>query len=94
MNWRLMLLTFGTVFLAELGDKTQLAMLAFAAANRSFWSVFVGSALALVLASVLAMLVGTVLARCLPARWVSLGAGVLFIVIGAVLVARNLRPVC
>ena len=94
MNWKLMLVTFGTVFLAELGDKTQLATLAFAAANRSFWSVFLGSALALVTASLAATLVGSMLARCLPARWVGLGAGVLFVVIGAFLVARNLRPAC
>jgi putative Ca2+/H+ antiporter (TMEM165/GDT1 family) len=94
MNWKLLLVTFGTVFLAELGDKTQLATLAFAAANRSFWSVFLGSALALVTASLAATLLGSFLARCLPARWVSLGAGVLFIIIGAILVARNLRPAC
>lgn len=94
MDWKLMLVTFGTIFLAELGDKTQLATLAFSAANRSFWSVFIGSALALVLTSALATLLGSVLARCLPARWVGLGAGVLFIVIGAFLVARNLRSAC
>ncbi|MFO7637988.1 MAG: TMEM165/GDT1 family protein [bacterium] len=94
MNWKLLLATFGTVFLAELGDKTQLATMAFAAANRSFWSVFVGSALALVLASVLATLLGCTLGRWLPARWVSLGAGILFVVIGILLVVRNVRPVC
>ena len=94
MNWQLLLMTFGTVFLAELGDKTQLATLAFAAANRSFWSVFLGSALALIATSLIATLVGCALARVLPTRWVSLGAGVLFVVIGILLVVRNVRPVC
>ena len=94
MNWKLLLVTFGTVFLAELGDKTQLATLAFAAANRSFWSVFIGSALALITTSLLATLLGTLFARYFPGRWVSLGAGVLFIIIGALLVVRNLRPAC
>ncbi len=90
MNWKLLLATFGTVFLAELGDKTQLATLAFAAANRgSFWSVFAGSALALVAASLVAVLIGGTLAKYLPARYVSLGAGFLFIAIGIFVVART-----
>lgn len=91
MNWKLLLATFGTVFLAELGDKTQLATLSFAAANRgAFWCVFAGSALALIATSLIATFVGGALARYLPVRYVSLGAGVLFIVIGAIVVIRTL----
>ena len=91
MDLKLMLVTFGAIFLAELGDKTQLATLSFAAANRSFWSVFLGSALALIATSLIATLVGSALARFAPERWVKLGAGVLFIGIGLVLVVRNVR---
>ncbi|UCG42126.1 MAG: TMEM165/GDT1 family protein [candidate division WOR-3 bacterium] len=90
MDWKLLLATFGTVFLAELGDKTQLATLSFAASNRgAFWSVFVGSALALVATSLIAALVGGALARVLPVKYVSLGAGVLFIAIGVLVVVRS-----
>ncbi len=91
MDWRLLAATFGTVFLAELGDKTQLATLSFAASGRSFWSVFLGSSLALVLTSLVAALTGSGLARIVPARYVSIASGVLFIVIGAFVIIRNVR---
>lgn len=92
MNWRLLLTTFGTVFLAELGDKTQLATFSFACSNKdSFWAVFAGSALALVASSLVATCLGGFVARWLPVRWVHLGAGVLFIVLGILLVVRTVR---
>jgi putative Ca2+/H+ antiporter (TMEM165/GDT1 family) len=91
MNWKLLATTFGAIFLAELGDKTQLATFGFASGNNSFWSVFIGSSLALVASSLLACILGSVVARVVPLRWVHLGAGVLFIVLGALLVGKNLR---
>jgi len=91
MDWRLLLTTFGSVFLAELGDKTQLATLCFATGKNTFAPVFIGSSLALTTSSLLACLLGSALTRVLPIRWVHLGAGVLFIVIGGLLVAKNLR---
>jgi len=91
MNWRLLLTTFGSVFLAELGDKTQLATLCFATGKNTLVPVFIGSSLALVTSSLIACLVGSTLVKVLPIRWVHLGAGVIFIVLGALLVARNLR---
>jgi putative Ca2+/H+ antiporter (TMEM165/GDT1 family) len=91
MDWKLLLTTFGSVFLAELGDKTQLATLSFACGKNTFVPVFVGSALALVSSSLLATLLGNSLARVLPIRWVHLGAGFVFIVLGALLVIRTFR---
>jgi len=91
MDWRLLFTTFGSVFLAELGDKTQLATLCFATGKNTFGPVFVGSSLALVTSSLLACLLGNELAKVLPIRWVHLGAGVVFLAIGALLVARSVR---
>ena len=60
MDWKILASTFGVVFLAELGDKTQLATFGVAAASGSGkWSVFVGSALALVASSAIAVIFAT-----------------------------------
>ena len=82
MDWKLVAVTFGTVFLAELGDKTQLATLSFAAEAKDKWAVLLGSACALVLASIIAVLAGEALSRLLPATWIKRAAGVAFVVIG------------
>ena len=58
MDWKLTLTTFGAVFIAELGDKTQLATLAFTTSGGSRWAVFIGSAGALVATSAIAVLAG------------------------------------
>jgi putative Ca2+/H+ antiporter (TMEM165/GDT1 family) len=91
VDWRLLLTTFGSVFLAELGDKTQLATLCFATGKNTLVPVFIGSSLALVTSSLIASLVGSSLVKVLPIRWVHLGAGLAFVVIGALLVVRTIR---
>lgn len=74
---------FVTVFFAELGDKTQLATLLFAAdQNTSKVGVFIASAGALVLSSFIAVLVGSQLSPYIPPRALKLTAGVGFIAIG------------
>jgi putative Ca2+/H+ antiporter (TMEM165/GDT1 family) len=82
MNFRLMAATFGTVFLAELGDKTQLATLNLAASEKSPLSVFLGSASALVITSAIAAVAGEGLARLVPPMWIERAAGVSFLVMG------------
>ncbi len=83
MNWRTLLPIFTTVFLAELGDKTQLATMLFAADGRqSRWGVFVAAALALVLSTALAVLLGGVIERYVPGLWLRRVAGVGFIAVG------------
>lgn len=82
MDWKLFLTTFGAIFLAEMGDKTQLATLSFAAGGKSRLMVFAGSALALVATSAIAVLVGEALARVVPPVWIQRAAGVLFLVLG------------
>ncbi len=84
MDYRTLLIVFGTVFVAELGDKTQLATMLFAADREvSRWVVFFGSASALVLSSALGVLAGGLIAGIVGPRSMSLLAGIGFIAIGA-----------
>ncbi|MEA4884624.1 MAG: TMEM165/GDT1 family protein [Clostridia bacterium] len=77
--------TFICVFLAELGDKTQLATMMLVAEGKSPWAVFVGSAAALVVASLVGVLAGGLVARYVPASWVRVAAGSGFVVLGVLL---------
>ncbi len=70
------------IFLAELGDKTQLATFCISADSDSKISVFLGSAGALVLSSLIAVLFGTAVGRFLPANYIKIGAGLIFVVVG------------
>jgi putative Ca2+/H+ antiporter (TMEM165/GDT1 family) len=82
MDFKLLLTTFGMVFLAELGDKTQLATFCFAAENKSRLTVFLGSASALVLTSLLAAVLGCEASKMIPSNYIKMGAGILFIILG------------
>ncbi|MCS6782120.1 MAG: TMEM165/GDT1 family protein [Gloeomargarita sp. SKYBB_i_bin120] len=83
MDWRVFLVVFSTVFFAELGDKTQLATVLFAAERTaSKWLVFSGAALALVLTSGLGVLFGESLTHVVHPKFLHYLAGAGFIVIG------------
>lgn len=82
MDLKIMLSTFGMIFLAELGDKTQLATFCFAADSHSRLAVFIGSAGALLLSSLLAVTCGSIVCRVVPPNYIKMGAGVLFVLLG------------
>ena len=84
MDWKIFATVFGTVFLAELGDKTQLATMLFASrSDVSLWTVFAGAAVALVLASAIGVAAGTLVAQYVNPKHLSYAAGIGFVVIGA-----------
>ena len=89
MDWKILWTTFGLVFLAELGDKTQLATLNFAAAGRHPLSVFVGAALALVATTAVAVALGSAAQAWLPRQWLRIGAGTLFIGAGVIILLNR-----
>ncbi|MEC4802993.1 MAG: TMEM165/GDT1 family protein [Jaaginema sp. PMC 1079.18] len=68
MDWQLLGLSFITVFIAEIGDKSQLAAIALSGSSQSPKAVFLGTASALLLASFLGVLVGEGFAQILPTR--------------------------
>ncbi len=82
MDWKLFASTFAAIFLAEMGDKTQIATLTLAGSGSSRWVVFAASALALVATSAVAVLLGEVVSRHVPAIWVKRAAGLVFVVLG------------
>ena len=83
MDLKLLAMVFGTVFLAELGDKTQLATMLFSTREgASLWTVFVGASLALTAASGMAVVAGSLLSSVIDPRYLSYAAGIGFIVIG------------
>jgi putative Ca2+/H+ antiporter (TMEM165/GDT1 family) len=84
MDLKVLLTVFATVFVAELGDKTQLATMLYAADKEvSKLTVFLGASLALVCTSGLGVLVGSALSEYVSERALHYIAGVGFIVIGA-----------
>lgn len=83
MELKLLLTVFATVFLAELGDKTQLATVLFAAKQASqLFTVFVGASLALVATSAIGVAAGALVANTMDPKYLSYVAGLGFIVIG------------
>ena len=82
MDLRLIATTFTTLFLAELGDKTQLAVLSLTASSRQPLAVFVGAALALLAVTAIGVLVGEGLTRIVPVWVLQKAAALAFIAIG------------
>jgi putative Ca2+/H+ antiporter (TMEM165/GDT1 family) len=88
MDWQLFSLSFITVFLAEIGDKSQLAAIALGGSAKSPKAVFLGSITALILASFLGVLAGGSLAQLLPTKLMKAIAALGF----AVMALRLLWP--
>jgi len=80
---------FMLVFLAELGDKTQLMSMTLACQSRKPLWVFVGAASALVVVTLIAVLCGDCLTRVIPAKRIHQIAGVIFIVFGALMLLKK-----
>jgi putative Ca2+/H+ antiporter (TMEM165/GDT1 family) len=89
MDLKLLVTVAATVFLAELGDKTQLATLLFAAKSPSgLLTVFLGASAALVLASAVGVLAGGLVAQLVNPKYLTYAAGVGFVAIGIWTIVR------
>ena len=85
MDWRVIFTTFGVIFLAEMGDKTQLAAMTMAAETKKPWAVLIGASVALACVSAIGVIVGGALGHYVPIIWVKRVAAVAFIVIGVLI---------
>jgi putative Ca2+/H+ antiporter (TMEM165/GDT1 family) len=88
MDWNLLSISFVTVFISELGDKSQLAAIALSSNAKSIRTVFLGTSCALLLASFLGVWVGEGTAQLFPVRWVKAIAAIGF----ALMAVRLLWP--
>jgi putative Ca2+/H+ antiporter (TMEM165/GDT1 family) len=89
MQWRVLLSTFGLVFLAELGDKTQFMTISLVGRTKAPWLVFAGACLALCAVTGIGVLAGDLLTRYIPAGYIQKGAAILFIGIGIVMLVKK-----
>ncbi|HKJ17239.1 MAG TPA: TMEM165/GDT1 family protein [Xanthomonadales bacterium] len=89
MDWKIFLTVFATVFIAELGDKTQLATMLFAADKEiSKYTVFIAASAALIVAAAIGVLAGSLLSEYIDEKYLHYVAGVGFILIGVFTLVR------
>jgi putative Ca2+/H+ antiporter (TMEM165/GDT1 family) len=90
MDFKVLATVFMSVFVAELGDKTQLATLLFAAdKGASKLAVFIGAALALVVTSAIGVLAGSAVSQYVSTKTLQYLAGIGFIAIGLWTLAKT-----
>jgi putative Ca2+/H+ antiporter (TMEM165/GDT1 family) len=83
MDLKLLMTVFATVFVAELGDKTQLSTMLYAAnARNGTWTVFIGAAMALIVSSALGVFAGALIGSRINPRLLARIAGAGFIAVG------------
>jgi putative Ca2+/H+ antiporter (TMEM165/GDT1 family) len=83
--------TFLTIFLAELGDKTQVTTLLMSAESHSPWMVFAGAGTALVATSLIGVLLGRWLAKWLSPKTLETSAGITMLIISALVFVDVMR---
>ena len=91
MNWSVLLSTFGLIFVAELRDKTQLAVVTQACKHRRPWAIFLGASLALTAATALGAVGGQVLGQFVPGSLLQTIAAVAFVVMGLLIGRQAIR---
>jgi len=89
MNLKIFAITFATVILAELGDKTQLLLLSLSSKTQAWPSVLLGGASGLLVATVAAVAVGSLLGKLLPHQVLQVGSGIVFIVLGVLIILNR-----
>ena len=85
----ILITTFSTIFLAELGDKTQLATLMLSAQSGRPLIIFIGAALALISTSLLGVLIGRWIANNLPRQRFTVVSGIIMLSLGIYLVTQG-----
>ncbi len=90
MDWKVFVATFGVVFLAELGDKTQLAGLTLTTKSKMPFVVFFASVSAYAIVTLVTVLIGSALAKFINPEYIKYGAASLFIIVGILMFSGKL----
>ncbi len=85
MDWKVFSATFAAIFVAEFGDKTQLAAITMTGKTGKPVAVFLGAALAMALVTLIGVTVGEGLTRLIPTEYLEKGAAALFVLIGVLM---------
>ncbi|MFZ4712534.1 MAG: TMEM165/GDT1 family protein [Bacteriovoracaceae bacterium] len=89
MDWKVFWMTFGTVFIAELGDKTQLAAMSLSASSNKTVEIALGVVIALSLAGILGVLAGKILSGFITPELMKWLSGTLFIIMGIFILVKK-----
>lgn len=90
MDWKIFGTAFLTLFLAELGDKTQLAVITMTASTESKLAIFLGASAGLIVVTLIGVLVGGVLSEWVPTEWLQRIVAAAFIIIGVLMLVGKL----
>jgi putative Ca2+/H+ antiporter (TMEM165/GDT1 family) len=90
-NLRLILSTFTMIFLAELGDKTQISIFALATNRKAFLSVVVGAVVALVLTTLIAAALGSLVGRFVPDKIIKFVSAGVFLAFGVLTLVEAIK---
>ena len=85
MDWKVFATTFAAIFIAELGDKTQLAAISMTSETGKPLAVFLGAVLALAVVTLIGVVFGRALMEFVPEIYIRRGAAALFVVIGVLI---------
>ena len=91
MDWSTLLSTLGLVFVAELGDKTQLAVVTQTCKHRKPWAVFLGASTALIAVTALGAVGGQILGQFIPERVLRIVAALAFVVMGGLIIREAVK---
>lgn len=89
MNWQFFWIAFATIFLAEIGDKTQLVCFSLSTKSASIVPVFLGAMTAFVLSTLVACFLGNFLGKVLPVKVIHSIAGIILVVSGILILTKK-----
>lgn len=90
MNWEIFWLAFSTIFLAEIADKTQLAVFGLVSKTRLPLEIFLGTMTAFLLATLIAVIFGEIIVKFIPQNILRVATGSIFIIIGILIFLKKL----